>query len=285
MKLMGTSLAATIMANVAPLSHAAVLKDRSKDKKRIVFYFTATGNSLFVAKQLSDKPLSIPQELKKEKLEYTADEIGFVFPDYTASAPMIVREFLERAKFNAKYMFSAITYGNDSVNVSEWWSDYARENNVVFDYIKPIMMIDNYLPVFDMNGQAKIDKHTDENLAGIINDISSRKSFIEPSEMGFFNKEMLKGTQDYHFSMTSERLIKLDAERCVECMVCADVCPRGNFSLGDKGLTFSGQCEFCLACVHNCPQKALRLERERNREARFRNPEISLNEIIRSNRQ
>lgn len=285
LKLMGASVATTVMANVAPLSHAAILKDRAKDKKRLVFYFTATGNSLFVAKQLSDNPLSIPQELKKDKLEYSADEIGFVFPDYTASAPMIVRDFLGRAKFNAKYMFSVITYGNASVNVSEWWHKYAKENGVIFDYVKPLLMVDNYLPVFDMNEQMKIDKHTDENLAVIIEDIASRKSFIEPSDMGHFNEDMLKRMQDSRLSMTSEQLIKLDADRCVECMTCAKVCPHGNFSLTDKGLAFSGKCEFCLACIQNCPQKALHLERERNREARFRNPDVSLNEIIRANRK
>lgn len=98
-KTMGMAIAAAALAGVAPESYAAILKDRAKTKKRLVFYFTATGNSLFVAKSLSDAPLSIPQELKKDNLTYEADEIGFVFPDYAASAPLIVREFLGKAKF------------------------------------------------------------------------------------------------------------------------------------------------------------------------------------------
>lgn len=285
LKIMGAGVAASVMSGIAPLTHAAILKDRSSERSRMVFYFTATGNSLFVAKQLSDTPLSIPQELKKDSLEYSADEIGFVFPDYAAAAPVIVQEFLKKARFKAKYMFSVITYGNASVSVSEWWNKYAGTAGVEFDYIRPILMVDNYLPVFDMNEQMKIDKHTDESLAAIIDDIASRKHFIEPSEMGRFNEEMLDGMRNFHFSMTSERLLKLDGDRCVECMTCAKVCPHGNFSLTDKGLKFSGKCEFCLACIHACPQKALHLERERNKEARFRHPDISLNEIIRSNRQ
>ena len=50
LKVMGTSLAAAFMMNIAPRTHAAILKDRVTSKKRIVFYFTATGNSLFIAK-------------------------------------------------------------------------------------------------------------------------------------------------------------------------------------------------------------------------------------------
>ena len=285
LKVMGTSLAAAFMMNVAPHTHAAILKDRAKDRKRIVFYFTATGNSLFIAKQLSDSPLSIPQELKKTDLTYEADEIGFVFPDYAAAVPVIVREFVEKARFKASYIFSVITFGNASVNVAEWWNDWAKAKGLYNNYINTILMVDNYLPVFDMNEQIKIDKKTDENMAGIIGDISGHKDFIAPSEMGWFTKEMLQGMQDMHFSQMSEQLIKLDADKCIQCTTCTEVCPRGNFSLASGGLQISGKCEFCLACVQNCPQHALSLERERNKEARYRHPDISLNEIKRANRQ
>lgn len=292
LKRMGLGLAAIAMAGIAPKTHAAILKDRAKDKKRLVFYFTGTGNSLFVARQFSDNPLSIPQELKKSNLSYEADEIGFVFPDYAAAAPVIVREFLQKAKFNAPYMFTVITFGNASVNVSEYWDKFAKEHGVCFNYIKPILMVDNYLPVFDMNEQMRIDKHTDENLAAIIADLTAHKNYIEPSDMGFFREEMLKGMQDQHFSMTADRLLELKKDRCVECMTCEKVCPHKNFRLGADGLEFSGKCEYCLACVHNCPQKALTLKSanpqwpgERNPEARYRNPNVSLMDIIRSNRQ
>ena len=292
LKRMGMGLAAVALAGIAPKTHAAILKDRAREKKRLVFYFTATGNSLFIARSLSDEPLSIPQELKKSNLSYEADEIGFVFPDYAAAAPVIVREFLQKAKFNAPYMFTVITFGNASVNVSEYWDKFAKEHGVSFNYIKPILMVDNYLPVFDMNEQMRIDKHTDENLAAIIADLTAHKNYIEPSDMGFFREEMLKGMQDQHFSMTADRLLELKKDRCVECMTCEKVCPHKNFRLGADGLEFSGKCEYCLACVHNCPQKALTLKSanpqwpgERNPEARYRNPNVSLMDIIRSNRQ
>lgn len=285
LKVMGASMATVFMAGIAPATHAAILKDRKKDKKRLVFYFTATGNSLFIAKQFSDNPLSIPQELKKSDLSYEADEIGFVFPDFAAAAPMIVREFIEKAQFKAKYIFSVITFGNASVNVAEWWDKFAQEKRLKNNYVNHILMVDNYLPVFDMNEQMKIDKKTDENLAGIITAITERKDFIAPSDMGWFKEDMLKNMQDMHFSQTSEQLIKSDADKCIECGTCVKICPRGNFRITGNGLEYSGKCEFCLACIHGCPQHALSLERERNKDARYRHPEISLNEIIRSNQQ
>ena len=285
LKILGAGLATTVFMNIAQLTHAAITKDRAKDKKRLVFYFTATGNSLFIAKQLSDTPISIPQELKKSDLVYEADEIGFVFPDYAASAPMIVRDFISKAKFNAPYIFSVITYGNAHVNVAEWWNEFAKEKGVNNNYVNSILMVDNYLPVFDMNEQIKIDKKTDENMAKIIEDITAKKDYIQAAEMGFFSKEMLKGMQDMHFSQTSEQLIKLDTAACIQCSTCSEVCPHKNFTLTSDGLKISGKCEYCLACIHNCPQHALSLERERNKNARYRHPSISLNEIKKANKQ
>ena len=132
----------------------------------------------------------------------------------------------------------------------------------------------------------------DENLAKILEDLGSHKEYIQHGEMVFFNEEGLKRMQDQHFSMTADRLMDLKEDRCVQCMTCANVCPHRNFSLADGKLKFAGKCEYCLACIQNCPQKALVLKSawegrpgERNPEARYRNPNISLNEIIRSNRQ
>lgn len=291
LKMMGTSLAALAMAGIAPRTHAAIMKDRANEKKRLVFYFTATGNSLFVARQFSDNPLSIPQELKKTDLSYEADEIGFVFPDFAAAAPLIVRDFIQKAKFNAPYIFSVITFGNASVNVAEWWQKYAMENGVVNNYVNTILMVDNYLPVFDMNQQMTIDKKIDESLAGLLEDIGAHKSFVQPADMGWFNEEGLKRLQDQHFSMTADRLLEMRADRCIECMTCEKVCPHKNFRIGANGLEFSGKCEYCLACVHNCPMKAISIiptppePEEANRNARFRNPNVSVADLIKSNSQ
>ena len=181
LKWMGFSLAAAAMAGVAPLTHAAIVKDRKHGKKRLVFYFTATGNSLFVARQFSDTPLSIPQELKNNDLTYEADEIAFVCPDYAGAIPKIVREFVSKGTFKAPYIFSVITYGNACVNVAEYWDEFCRDHGVKNNYIRPILMVDNYLPVFDMNQQIAIDKHTDESLATILEDVGAHKDFIAPA--------------------------------------------------------------------------------------------------------
>lgn len=69
--------------------------------------------------------------------------------------------------------------------------------------------------------------------------------------------------------------------------MCTLVCPIGNFYLQDKKAKHkSNQCEFCLACAHHCPRKAIYTSlSDKNPEARFINENIKISEIIKANQQ
>lgn len=51
----------------------------------MVFYFSATGNSMYVARQIEKDPISIPQAIHSGNQEYVADSIGIVAPIYGMS--------------------------------------------------------------------------------------------------------------------------------------------------------------------------------------------------------
>ena len=67
----------------------------------MVFYFTATGNSLYAAKQFDTELVSIPQELKKTERHYKADSIGIVCPLYELDMPEVIKEFIKAAVLSA----------------------------------------------------------------------------------------------------------------------------------------------------------------------------------------
>ena len=69
----------------------------------MVFYFTATGNSLYMAKQLEDAPISIAQAIHDKQMTYQADKIGIVCPVFGHEVPALVRDFLKKATLKSGY--------------------------------------------------------------------------------------------------------------------------------------------------------------------------------------
>lgn len=299
LKIMGSAALTTVMATTGASALTSCIEGR---KKRVVLYFTGTGNCLYVARQLAGKEgeiLSIPQLMRKKQFEIEADEIGLVYPIYGHMPPYMVREFIKKARLKAVYKFAVLTYGMRKCNSVEIWDGISRKAGNAFDYIGTIVMVDNWLPNFDMNDQMKIDKHIPENLAKITSDLSNRRRWHEPvtqeereQHEGFMSLSGLD--PEVGFLMKADRSFMV-TDDCIHCGICTYVCPRGNYQLTDQGVKMQGDCEFCFACIQNCPQRAIQFKKnedgtwpdgsEKNPNARYRNENVSLMELKLANNQ
>lgn len=299
LKRIGAAMAGAFVASTGLLSLASC---QNKGVKRVVLYFTGTGNCLYVARQLGGEKaelLSIPQLMKQDDIEIEADEIGIVYPIYGHMPPNMVRQFIKKARLKAGYKFAVLTYGNRKCNAVEIWDDITRKAGTPFDYINTLIMVDNWLPNFDMNEQIMIDKHIPENLAKIEADIAGRKHWHEPVTEE--ERRMHEGFMHYTginpetgFLLKSEDYFTV-TDACIGCGACVAVCPKGNYKLGAEGVKTDGYCEFCFACIQNCPQKAIQFKKnekdpllrngEVNPNARYRNEHVSLMDIKRANNQ
>ena len=85
-----------------------------------IYYFTGTGNSLFIARDIAEningKLMPIASMVNREIITTDAQIIGFVFPVYYASnlcsgIPLIVERFLYKFKeISSKYLFAVCTH-------------------------------------------------------------------------------------------------------------------------------------------------------------------------------
>lgn len=85
-----------------------------------IYYFTATGNSLKVSREIGVKLnaelISIPSLMDWDKISPEADIIGIIFPVYYATngcsgIPLIVERFLNKfVNIGAKYIFAVCTH-------------------------------------------------------------------------------------------------------------------------------------------------------------------------------
>ena len=246
-----------------------------------ILYYTSTGNNLYIAKRLGGDLLSIPQLMKDKIFDIEDDVVGIVFPVFFATSPMTIRKFIEKVNIKTDYLFLICSYGSDGdQNALKIMKNSLNNRNINVNYTNSVLMIDNFLPTFDMASEKEIKKDLDIDgqIDKIKEDILNKKDFI------FYKKpftdtpnieEILEST------MTSKYHI-LVGDDCINCKICMRVCPRGNIQVEDEP-QFGDNCDFCLGCVHHCKNNVLTINDEMNNSERFINENIKVSEIIKSN--
>lgn len=246
----------------------------------LILYFTATGNSLYVSKELGGELYSIPQAIKENKYNFSAEKIGIIFPVHDLGVPEYIEQFLEKVELNSDYIFSIITYGMFSGSAIAQLQRIAKRNNINFSYINEVKMVDNYIPGYDMEKQINTEakKEISKQISRVKTEINSNSIYQPKSSLIFKSlydavKKKSENSFDQNFNVEST---------CTRCGICSRVCPINNIVIKEKP-QFNGNCIGCLACTHNCPQNSIRVKKEKSK-TRFRNQHISLKEIIQSNR-
>lgn len=246
--------------------------------------FTATGNSLYVARRIGGEPLSIPKLMRAGRPGIADDAVGIVCPVYAGDMPGMVRRFLARASIRADYLFFVYTYGMSETSARPNAIAAAKDAGLALDYVNAVKMVDNYLPGFE--AQSQIDTAGAKNIEGQIDrvcaDIAARERNVrgvnplQRAEMAVIRGTMGRFIFD---SRAAQRYIVNDS--CVRCGICAKVCPADNIAVTDA-VRFSNRCEVCYACLHNCPKNAIHLKSEKS-AARFRNAHVTLKDLIAQN--
>lgn len=247
-----------------------------------LLYYTTTGNNLYIAKRLGGELLSIPQLMKNGELDIEDDVVGIIFPVFFATSPKTLREFVQTANIKADYLFLITSYGSDGdQNALKIMKDTLNQRGINVNYTNSVLMVDNFLPVFDMAREKEIKKDldVDSEIESIKNDIINRKEYI-------FDKKHFTDVENIEeileTTMTSKYHIQV-GEECNNCRICTQVCPRGNITLTEENPVIGDDCDFCLGCVQHCKVRNLTINDELNPDERYRNPNIKISEIIKSN--
>ncbi|HCC00635.1 MAG TPA: 4Fe-4S ferredoxin [Ruminococcaceae bacterium] len=258
-----------------------------------IFYFSATGNNLYVAKSLGGKTYSIPQLLKETKRTFSDDKIGLVLPVYYFTVPPYIQDFLNQVTLKTPYLFAILTYGMFSGTAATWLQNWAKRKGQAFAYLNHIQMVDNYLPGFDMQKQMDTEphKHIEDKIAAVKADLDQNVHFVRQDSpfMHLFGRLIAPASSPKNDQVSSryqegfEHRFTVD-EHCVGCGICAKVCPASNIQMQENRPHYTDHCVACLACTQNCPHQAIRMKGEKN-DVRFRNQHVSLADLIDANNQ
>ncbi|MDR1347939.1 MAG: EFR1 family ferrodoxin [Prevotellaceae bacterium] len=250
--------------------------------ENIVFYFSGTGNSLKVAKAISNEleNCDIFSMAKQFSLTKHYDSIGFVYPTYYWGLPKRVIEFIESIDFgNNKdaYYYSIATYGGLAGNtVYQMYELLFNRHGIKLNFGQKLQMFANYVVAYDMSEKIdKITKKSNKKLVPIIDSIKMRK-----------NNNINKLTKAFE-SMRKEFIEKVSSmdkdfnvnNNCIGCGICKEVCPVKNIEMVNNKPQYKHHCEQCVACIQFCPQKAINYKEITQKRRRYTNPEINYREL------
>lgn len=249
-----------------------------------ICYFTATGNSLYVAKRIGGNLLSIPKMIRQKEIKIEDDAVGIIAPVYGGDMPRMVKAFIEKATIKTDYLFFISTYGMSYSAVKINVVETVKEKGLELDYVSTVKMVDNYLPGFEMQNQinSAVHKGIEEQIDVICKDIKERKRKV--LNIGLTQKIIkiiinnTMGKVIFNKNAAKKYIVN---DSCIQCGICAKVCPANNIVVDGK-VSFLDKCEVCYACIHNCPKNAIHLKNEKSK-VRFRNEHVNLNEIVEAN--
>lgn len=259
----------------------------------IIYYFTGTGNSLKVAKDLSRyldnaKLVSIRQERLTEELFTEAGVIGFVVPTYFRGIPKLVGQFIDHLDIRNKspYIFVVSTYGerNGMGIVDQQIEKHLAKKGLSLAAYFPVLMPNN--------GPTKEHVTTAEEKALLFNDASRmipviaekiREFQVTSTKHNKFRNIMGRFLNNRMYMSTKKPLDEgfyVD-ENCTGCSTCSKVCPANNIQMVDgKPKWKLKDCQLCVACLQWCPKAAIQYNKETIGVERYHHPEIKVGELF-----
>jgi ferredoxin len=255
-----------------------------------IFYFSGTGNSLSIAKDLGSRLknaelLSIATLMREPgKIVIEGDVIGFVFPVYFARVPVIVEEFLERVVFGStNYIFAVTNGGGAFCRTLTIFDKRLRSKDKSLTAGFNIGMPGVHPKVHKFIRKTNEEFFTDKRQR--IDEISKLVHGREPHriETNFGTLGFLLSHVLFKKPYKESRKHSLDSalwtnESCQKCGTCQRICPVHNIELSGSGPTWLGKCANCIRCYHMCPNEAIELGDDSMK--RYKNPNVELEELL-----
>lgn len=248
----------------------------------MIVYFTGTGNSLAISKQIASATGDTITPMSKAcQMDLSNEQcVGLVYPCYDFCTPPAVRDMVSQMNINPKaYVYIVITCGAQACNSIWTVRSILKQKGVSVAYCHKIRVPDNSAILFgrDPNSQLwKFDKFA-PRLGQIVDDVKARRHARHFGSFGIIGWVM--GRPAIERKLLGGFRPAVNAGMCVSCGICASVCPIGNIAMQEKA-SIGDHCSSCLACLHACPQQAIQVgDKPTIKERQYRHPDIKLNEL------
>lgn len=265
-----------------------------------IYYFSGTGNSLHVARELSKRMEDVElkpmvKSLNTGEMKTKSKIVGFVFPLYFTTLPFPVRDFIKKLDVtSADYLFSVVTrIGTLSVantNVERLLKKKGKMLDAQFlinmasnspTGLTPGKGDEKWVQKISPDKVNELEKGVQKELGKIVKVINDKEKYP--------NSNLLKP-----FYILLERLMYLLTHKtnvdigyytddsCTSCGICEKVCPSGKVKLenGKPVWLENEKCFYCFACFNACPTQSILIGKKyTKKDGRYFHPDITYKDI------
>lgn len=252
----------------------------------MIFYFTSTGNSKYIAEKISEKTeyeiKNIAECVQKEAYSFIlkdGERVGFIVPVYFCGIPLMVTEFLKKLKLDSgHFTYAVLDYGS-----YPWAAEEMMRKAYKLDSSFTIHMPENYAPMFKMPDE----KAVEENLTTADKEIEQiTNAVLSLSKDEISKKSALMNTVNRVISYPVYKLSYINKRNtskftvnddCIGCGLCESICPRKAIVIENGKPTWQkDKCELCLGCLQRCPKQAINYGKKTLKSGRYVNPKVKL---------
>jgi ferredoxin len=256
--------------------------------KSTIFYYTGTGNSLWVARTLAevlgDTELISIAAWNIVKKNIDSDVIGFVFPVHMWGMPARIIRFINEIELaQPKYVFAIAVNAGQVANTLVQLKNILKRKNISLSSGFDVPLVSNYIP---WGGPGPKEKW-DSVFGAARNKILGIAACIKSKEQRFMEKgsPWLNPLLTLLYKMSFNRVPTMDKQfwaddKCNQCGICSKLCPSENITMQEEKPVWGHRCEQCFACLQWCPKEAIQYGKRTVKFGRYHHPEIQLKDIL-----
>lgn len=251
----------------------------------MVFYFSATGNSKYIAEKAAAEfgleTVNISQALRQKRFSYqtgSREKVIFVVPVYFWGLPAPVLDFLRKMDFDSvsKPEICVILTCGASAGASGRMFEKAVENkNCYFKAAYTIVMPDNFvlmLKIPNPEAQVMLLRKAEKTMEEIFDSI--RFHYRKGYQAGIGARLGTKIAYQAYKHMRSTRKFWVQ-DTCIGCGLCQTVCPADAIAMEEgRPIWQKSHCAWCTACINRCPAAAIQYGKKSEKKGRYVHPSL-----------
>ena len=261
----------------------------------MIFYFSGTGNSLYVAQKLHESHegelINISDAVNEKRFEYKVTEgekIGIVFPVYFLGLPTVVSEFIDKLKIESNtkpFVYTVITCGGSLGNADKMLAKRLKQKNLQLNSAFSIKMPSNYVIMYDVPNREEQDltlRSAEKQIKKIAELLKVNKKGDFVSHRGYLAPLTPLLYRIYGIYRKTKNFYATDA--CTSCGLCEELCPSKTIQLtSGKPEWTKEKCSHCSACINRCPTGAIQYGNSTIKRGRYVNPNVNFSDMQEKN--